>query len=1074
MNIIINNYFISCLKSLMKNIIKMILNITILKSTKYNRTYKMTTNKVNDIFFAYSWHVNPKETEITSIRVYGLDKNDESVCVRIDDFEPYVYLELPPHINWDDDSLVKLGNKLNFMLGDKAPITKSFAMKKRLYYSNLDSKGERKRFPYLVINFSNKADIRFLTYKLKSNIIIAGIGAIQLKIHEQDASEILQLVSYKNLPTAGWIKLNRATKVHEDEQITSCDKEYMISWKSLEPVTNLNTVPKPVIMSFDIEVNSSDPCTFPDAERYKDKVFQISCVTGKNHSNTVKCILSLGEPDQKITGKDIEIRSFDTEDELLLGFTDYVNEIKPNIIIGYNIFGFDIPYMIKRAVSPCMCYRDFAKMGFLIGVEAEKKSIKWSSSAYGTQEFDLLDLEGRIFIDLLPLVQRDYKMSTYTLKSISSYFIGDTKDDVSPKGIFKCYRIGTKRQEDGTYSYNSRKAMGLVAKYAIQDADLVYRLIEKLQTWIGLIEMAKVCNVPIIVLYTQGQQIKVYSQVYKRCMRDGYVVEKDGYKVGENEHYVGAHVFDPIPGLYEDVIPFDFTSLYPTTIIANNICWSTLVKEEHIKDSDCHIFEWEDHQGCIHDKTVRKSRPKHIMCTPRYYRFLKEPIGILPKMLTDLLDARKKTKNEMKDNYKKLKQLKDLLKDGEHSNEEIEKLKTEIYDSETFNTVLDKRQLAFKVSANSAYGALGVQRGYLPLMPGAMCTTARGRESIEKVAEFIPRVFGGKLIYGDTDSNYISFPNMKDKTVAELWEFAEMVAEEASKLFPKPMKLEFEEKIYRKFFIITKKRYMSISCSSKDGVLDEEINKKGVILARRDNSKVVRDIYEENMMKVFNLENEDDVLYDIVQKLNKICCGGVSHDDFVITKSVKDTNNIQLDNVIEEPVLTKAGTQKLDKNGNAMSKKSGMIGEYKIPLWRNDEEKKQKLKLKNAISEKDYYIKCLPAQVQLAERMKSRGKPVSHGTRLEYVIITDGSVFGSTKAKQYEKIESVEYYKDHSEVLKIDYLYYIEAISKSLDQVLNVVHKNKNFTFNQFKYRLQKLKVQEELLKYFNPEIVFK
>ena len=123
--------------------------------------------------------------------------------------------------------------------------------------------------------------------------------------------------------------------------------------------------------------------------------------------------------------------------------------------------------------------------------------------------------------------------------------------------------------------------------------------------------------------------------------------------------------------------------------------------------------------------------------------------------------------------------------------------------------------------------------------------------------------------------------------------------------------------------------------------------------------------------------------------------------------------------------------------------------------------------MKNAISDKDYYIKCLPAQVQLAERMKSRGKPVSTGTRLEYVIITDGSVFGSTKAKQYEKIESAEYYKDHSDILKIDYLYYIEAISKSLDQVLNVVHKNKNFTFNQFKYRLQKLKVHEELKKYF-------
>jgi DNA polymerase elongation subunit (family B) len=151
-----------------------------------------------------------------------------------------------------------------------------------------------------------------------------------------------------------------------------------------------------------------------------------------------------------------------------------------------------------------------------------------------------------------------------------------------------------------------------------------------------------------------------------------------------------------------------------------------------------------------------------------------------------------------------------------------------------------------------------------------------------------------------------------------------------------------------------------------------------------------------------------------------------------------------------------------------------MIGEYKISLWRTDDEKRHKLKLKNAISEKDYYIKCLPAQVQLAEKMRSRGKPVSHGTRLEYLILTDGSVFCSTKAKQYEKIESVEYYKDHSEVLKIDYLYYIEAISKSLDQVLNVVHKTQNFTFNQFKYRLQKLKVQEELLNYFKPNIIFK
>ena len=113
---------------------------------------------------------------------------------------------------------------------------------------------------------------------------------------------------------------------------------------------------------------------------------------------------------------------------------------------------------------------------------------------------------------------------------------------------------------------------------------------------------------------------------------------------------------------------------------------------------------------------------------------MKEPIGILPEMLTDLLSARKNTKNQMKEKKKELKLVKD------------DSLKTDIA---TAITVLDKRQLAFKVSANSAYGAMGVQRGYLPFMPGAMVTTARGRESIQKVAQYIPEKYGGQLIYGD-------------------------------------------------------------------------------------------------------------------------------------------------------------------------------------------------------------------------------------------------------------------------------------------------------------------------------------
>ena len=227
-------------------------------------------------------------------------------------------------------------------------------------------------------------------------------------------------------------------------------------------------------------------------------------------------------------------------------------------------------------------------------------------------------------------------------------------------------------------------------------------------------------------LYTQGQQIKVFAQVYKKCYNDNIVVENEGYDVKDDEHYTGAHVFDPIPGMYEKVVPFDFSSLYPTTIIAFNIDYSTLVDDESIPDNECHVIEWEDHIGCEHDTTIRATKPKYIMCTKRKYRFLKEPMGIIPTLLTNLLNARAKTKREIKD------------------------LKNKKSQNETLLTTLDKRQQAFKVSANSMYGAMGVRRGFLPFPPGAMCTTAMGRKSLEKAAKILQEKFKGKLVYGDS------------------------------------------------------------------------------------------------------------------------------------------------------------------------------------------------------------------------------------------------------------------------------------------------------------------------------------
>ena len=1020
----------------------------------------------NSTFFPYSWHIDDNEEDITAIRIYGINEQKENVCLRINNFTPFIYLELPDNIPWTASKAQLLGNKLDSLLGDRKPIVKNLIYKHKLYYASIiKGKKTRKTFPYLFCSFSTVHDIKNMSYKIRASINVIGIGLIKLKMHEQDASPILQFISYRCISTAGWIDFNGKEILPEDK-ITFCEKEYIVKWKNVKANESSN-VAVPLILGFDIEVNSTNPSAMPKAEKPGDKIFQISCILCRNGSNDMKkYLLSLGEPDSKIVGESVEIQMFETEHDLIIGFTEFLQEHNPNIIMGYNILNFDIPYMIERAKLN-YCIDIFDQLGFTKNKHSEEKTIRWSSSAYGQQTFQFLDAEGRLFVDLLPLIKRDYKLNNYKLKTVSSFFLGDTKKDLTPKGIFKCYRIGI-QNVDGVYSEKSKKAMGICGSYCMKDSELVILLFNKLQIWIGLCEMAKTCNVPIFYLYTQGQQIRVYSQIYKYCLHNNFVVEKDGYITKDDEHYIGATVIEPVAGIYEKVVPFDFSSLYPNTIIAYNIDYSTLVPENSIiPDTDCHILEWVEHQGCEHDKTVRKIKPKYILCGNRKLKFVKEPKGVMPTVLENLLSSRKKTRDQIKilkniisknkishldyDNVKIL--ISNLVVD-EITPENISYLKLLI-------EVLDKRQLAYKVSANSMYGSMGVSRGYLPFMPGAMATTAMGRKNILIAIETIEKNFNGKLVYSDTDSAYVMFKDLN--TSEEIWDYALYVSKEVSKVFPPPLYLEFENAIYWRFFILTKKRYMYKKCC-RDGKIEEEVGNKGVLLARRDNSPFIREIYATVINMVFNIEPRDNILMYILEEIQKLCSNFYFYKKFIVTKAVGDIG----ENIIH---FQDEKTKKM----------KGKMGSYKVPLLSTEvKERTRQFKLKDCNNEKEYYIRCLPAVVQLAERMRDRGQRVDIGTRLEYVISTQGG----HKAKQYIKIEDATYFGNHSSVLKIDFLYYLKLMVNPFDDIFNILYYNqdtldkykfkKNFVLNQYKFILNiKTKLHDELINIFKPKIMF-
>ena len=307
-----------------------------------------------------------------------------------------------------------------------------------------------------------------------------------------------------------------------------------------------------------------------------------------------------------------------------------------------------------------------------------------------------------------------------------------------------------------------------------------------------------------------------------------------------------------------------------------------------------------------------------------------------------------------------------------------------------------------------------------------------------------------ELVYGDTDSCYIHFPKLN--TAAECWDFCLKVEKEMEAIFPPPMKLAFEEKIYWRFFIITKKRYMALACE-RDGVLDKDIYKRGVLLARRDTSKFIREIYGKVIMDIFNRKTKDEIFYLIIQELNKLCSASVKTDDFVITKSVGDIANYKIRELSDDE-----------------KKKQKRLLDLGMQTYSCDYSTCKKGSKGSKCRECILYIeRNLPAQVQLAERMKRRGKIVQAGSRIPFIITTTGGI----NAKQFEKIEDPSYQQEHSDVIKIDYLYYNHLLINPLDQLVEVAFKYKDFVKNQHKLRILKYKVCKEIKNLFKLKFDF-
>ena len=207
----------------------------------------------------------------------------------------------------------------------------------------------------------------------------------------------------------------------------------------------------------------------------------------------------------------------------------------------------------------------------------------------------------------------------------------------------------------------AKKEMTRVTAYCIQDSILVIELIEKLNIWISMVAFSGIVGVTPTQLFSRGQQIRCQSQIYDECCKNNIVLDK---RESVYMHYKGAYVVDPLKGLHNNIIGLDFNSLYPSIIIAYNMCYTTFLKKEDwlkFEEKDVNIIKFDQTEPIKvtvendssddedeEDKKPKKDAPTHVV--DYEFRFVKKHIkeGILPRLLNKLLAERKKTRAEAK------------------------------------------------------------------------------------------------------------------------------------------------------------------------------------------------------------------------------------------------------------------------------------------------------------------------------------------------------------------------------------------------------------------------------------------
>jgi len=493
------------------------------------------------------------------------------------------------------------------------------------------------------------------------------------------------------------------------------------------------------LVTLDIEVASEGG--FPDVESCSEEILAISI-----QDYTTKKIVTWGVKPFNNVRDDVTYHCCESEYALLNSFINYWMVDVPDVVTGWNIQLYDIPYICKR-------------LNRVLGEKLMKRLSNWGLVTEGEifitgRKHITFDIGGLTQLDYLNLYKKfTYKaQESYRLDYIAEVELGQKKLDHSEFNTFKDF-----------YTKGWQKFI----EYNIVDVELVDRLEDKMK----LIELALTMAYDAKVNYADVfYQVRVWDTIIYNYLKKRDIVIPPKSKSQKNEKYAGAYVKEPIPGKYDWVVNFDLNSLYPHLIMQFNVSPETLVDERHPTVNVDKI---------LNQELTFEMYKDYAVC-PNGAMYRKDVRGFLPELMEKMYNDRVVYKEKM------------IVAKKEYEKKKTKELEKEI-------ARCNNIQMAKKISLNSAYGAIGNQYFRYYKLANAEAITLSGQVAIRwiesKMNTYLNKLLKTEdvdyVIASDTDSIYLHMGPL----VETIYKGREKTTESIVSFLDKICKVELEKYI---------------------------------------------------------------------------------------------------------------------------------------------------------------------------------------------------------------------------------------------------------------------------------------